>query len=133
MKIELSNFLDSSCSKMKEIISILKKNFDYVSVLGTDCHGKQYRVNRKSTGVADSRWNERGFVIRAVKDGFYYEFSTDSITDAVQVADDFSKNSDFRFRVFSINIERFTLPNVFQIESHETVFAPFCNIHLFDL
>ncbi|HNY36704.1 MAG TPA: TldD/PmbA family protein [Petrotogaceae bacterium] len=94
MKIELSNFLDSSCSKMKEIISILKKNFDYVSVLGTDCHGKQYRVNRKSTGVADSRWNERGFVIRAVKDGFYYEFSTDSITDAVQVADDFSKNSD---------------------------------------
>lgn len=81
MGLELSNFLIESKKTIKKLIEILSIEYKYVSVLGTDCFGKEYTSLRTGTSVKNSNWNERGFVLRVYNGVNYSEFSFDYISD----------------------------------------------------
>lgn len=75
MKAKMSSFLENSKPILKELVASLKKDFSYVSILGTDTFGTTYRINKNSVEINDSAWNERGFVLRVHNGVNYSEFS----------------------------------------------------------
>lgn len=80
MKVIMSKFLEASKSDIRKLIENLSEDFNYVSVLGTDSHGKQYRVQKTGISVQDSFWNERGFVVRIHNGINYSELSFNNIS-----------------------------------------------------
>ncbi len=81
MKASLSNYLESKRPLIKDIINDLGKEFNYVSILGSDTLGTVYNVSRSGSGVNDSRWVERGFVARVFNGVNYSEYSFNQIED----------------------------------------------------
>lgn len=81
MKVSMSKFLEASKPSIKKLIEILSVDFKYVSVLGTDSHGKQYRVQKTGVSIQDSFWNERGFVVRVHNGINFSEFSFNNILE----------------------------------------------------
>ncbi|MDD2333007.1 MAG: TldD/PmbA family protein, partial [Mesotoga sp.] len=75
MKVEDSRYLNDKRGFLKKLVSSLERDFPYVSVLGTDVGGKQYQVMTTGISVNDSRWSERGFVLRIHDGRGYFEFS----------------------------------------------------------
>lgn len=86
MKVEKSNYLVEIKPKIQPLISLLEKEFDYVSVLATDVAGTAYRVGQKQTSVGDYHFGERGFVVRVYLNGTYMEYSFNQCEDIVQLA-----------------------------------------------
>ncbi len=85
MELKLSNFLIESKKSIKKLIEILSTEYKYVSVLGTDCFGKEYTSLRTGTSIKNSNWNERGFVLKVYNGINYSEFSFDYISyDSVE-------------------------------------------------
>lgn len=84
---KFSDFLVSKERSAKKLIDILSKNFDYVSVLGTDVFGKVFSVSKEETIIKDSNWSEQGFVIRVYKNKRFFEYSTNEMTDAEETAE----------------------------------------------
>ncbi|MBA7541192.1 hypothetical protein ES705_33499 [subsurface metagenome] len=78
MKVPMSDFLKKEKKKLKSLVEILSTEYDYVSLLGTDVSGTRYEVHYTGTSIKDSRWSERGFVIRIYEDESYYEYSFNS-------------------------------------------------------
>lgn len=74
-KLKTSNFLLENKENLKHIVSELGKDFDYVSVLGTDVSGHSYSVSTASTNVSPSSDEERGFVVRVYQECGYTEYS----------------------------------------------------------
>lgn len=68
-----SVFLRAAAPRLKEAISVLKKTYDYISVLGTDSFGSSFAVTPGESRAGDSGWIERGFVFRAQKGGIIVE------------------------------------------------------------
>ena len=87
MDKNFSTYLNENHDALKEIVTKLKKSFEYVSVLATDCQGKQVTVSEKNVSVKDSNWQERGFVIRVFKDGLYSEYSFNELDKAKTICD----------------------------------------------
>jgi len=81
MKAKMSAFLETSKPILKKLVNILKHDFKYVSILGTDTFGTSYRVSRNGTDINDSMWNERGFVVRVHNGVNYSEFSFNQLTE----------------------------------------------------
>ena len=79
MKVAMSPFLMSQTENLRRLVAELSKQFPYVSVLGIDSLGKQYVVQKVSIHVGESRWTERGFVLRVYHDSIYSEFSFNEI------------------------------------------------------
>ncbi len=75
MKIRDSKFLLGVKPLLKKLINELSREFDYVSVLGTDVSGKSYTVRTTGASISDSSWTERGFVVRIYNRGIYSEYS----------------------------------------------------------
>ena len=75
MKITMSNFLTERKLLLRQIIEKLGPYFPYVSILGTNSKGKQYLVQKSGIAVSDSRWAERGFVVRVYNGKNYSEVS----------------------------------------------------------
>lgn len=86
MKVEKSNYLVEIKPKIQQLLSLLEKEFDYVSVLATDVAGTAYRVGQKQTSVGDYHFGERGFVVRVYLNGTYMEYSFNQCEDIVQLA-----------------------------------------------
>lgn len=87
MKVEKSNFLLAVKPKIQQLIALLEKEFDYVSVLATDVSGTAYRVGQKQTSVGEYHFGERGFVTRVYLDGTYMEYSFNQCEDVAKLAD----------------------------------------------
>ncbi|MBQ3375126.1 MAG: TldD/PmbA family protein [Erysipelotrichaceae bacterium] len=87
-----SEFLLGCRDKLKELIAILDRDFEYASVLATDVTGLTYSVNQKTTSVSQLRDSERGFVVRVYKDGGYSEYSFNEIGDVHTLADKIRNN-----------------------------------------
>ena len=85
MDKNFSTYLKGKHVTLKEIVSLLSEHFEYVSILASDCQGKQITVSEKLVNVVDSSWNERGFVVRVYKEGLYSEYSFDNIETAEDV------------------------------------------------
>lgn len=81
MKVKMSEFLIEKRDIVKKLVHILSKDFKYVSVLGTDSHGKKYTVRRTGVNIGDSFWNERGFVVRVFNGVNYSEYSFNKLDD----------------------------------------------------
>ena len=81
MKADMSEFLCLKKPVLLSLITKLREEFDYASVLGTDVKCKTFSVRDKSTYAADGNWAERGFVVRVYKDGRYYEHSFNDISE----------------------------------------------------
>lgn len=81
MKVKMSEFLMQKRHTVKELVHILSQDFKYVSILGTDCHGKKYNVKRTGVNISDSFWNERGFVVRVFNGVSYSEYSFNKLDE----------------------------------------------------
>ena len=81
LKAKLSLFLNDSKHVLKELIKELSNDFKYVSILGTDTIGTSYNTSLRGSGVNDSSWKERGFVIRVFNGVNYSEYSFNSLSD----------------------------------------------------
>jgi TldD protein len=75
MAVKMSEYLHSQKEALKRLVGLLTRQFEYVSLLGTDVSGKQYLVQKNAVRINDSSWAERGFVVRVFQDGLYAEYS----------------------------------------------------------
>ena len=74
-----SPFLAEKRGTLKKIVSRLSDRFGWASILGTDAEGLAYEVTGKGYSVRESRWSERGFVVRVFIDGRCFEHAFDSL------------------------------------------------------
>ncbi|HWR11222.1 MAG TPA: TldD/PmbA family protein [Rectinemataceae bacterium] len=81
-KRQHSAFLAGEKPKLGEIIGILSKRFDYISVLGTDDRGISYYATPGETRTAEPMWVQRGFVFRAQKAGKIAEYACPALSGA---------------------------------------------------
>lgn len=81
MKAKMSSFLENSKPILKKLAKDLHKDFNYVSILGTDTFGTKYSINRNGADINDSMWNERGFVVRVHNGVNYSEFSFNELNE----------------------------------------------------
>lgn len=79
MKLNTSKFLLEKKDELKNIINILKEEFEYVSILGVDNTGKRFVVRTSGTSVLPSNEEDRGFVLRVFQDIGFSEYSFNSI------------------------------------------------------
>jgi len=80
MELKYSSFLTDIKEDLKVLIENLSKDFDFVSVLATDCTGKVYAVSRRSSAISANDSNERGFVVRIHNGVNYSEYSFNEIS-----------------------------------------------------
>ena len=83
-----AKFLEERKPLAKALVKELRKEFEYVSVLGTFVDGEEVRANRASTSVSEVFGAERGFVIRVYNGKGYAEYSCN---DLEQDAKSFAK------------------------------------------
>lgn len=85
--MEFSKFLDDSRDFLNAVVKNLKKDFDYVGILGTDVRQRSVQVSRDATTVSeDGSLSECGFVIRMHKGEAFYEYSFDTLTSPKEIA-----------------------------------------------
>lgn len=73
-----SEFLNGKREAVRTIVRELSKDFDYVSVLGTDVKITLYTADSRSSAIRDGA-GECGFVVRMWKGKAYFEYSLDDI------------------------------------------------------
>ena len=74
MKAPFSSYLTRIAPGLKELITLLRERYDYVSVLSTDTVGFQVNISQRSKSVTrDTLCTERGTVVRVYRDGLYAE------------------------------------------------------------
>ena len=78
-----SSFLEKKKEKLKLLLSELKKDYDYVSILGTDIKSYRYMANRSTSSINDGDDSERGFVIKLSNGRSFFEYSFDLLKDDV--------------------------------------------------
>ena len=86
MQVKMSNYLVNIKPKLKNLLSYLNQEFDYVSILATDVTGTSYRVGQRQTSVDDYSFNERGFVVRVYDRGTYLEYSFNECENEEELA-----------------------------------------------
>ena len=70
-----SAFLEARRPLLRLIVERLSKRYDYLSILGTDDSGIAYRTMRGETWAGEPMWVQRGFVVRAQRDGHIVEYA----------------------------------------------------------
>ena len=74
MKAPFSPYLTGMAPGLKQLISLLREKYDYVSVLATDSTGFQTAISQRSKSVSrDTLTTERGAVVRVYRNGLYSE------------------------------------------------------------
>ena len=76
MKAPFSAYLSGIKSGLQELIRLLRREYDYVSVLATDSKGLAVRISQHARSVAsETMTTERGIVVRVYKNGQYSEYA----------------------------------------------------------
>ena len=76
MKAPFSAYLDSLRGGLQELISLLRQDYDYVSVLATDSVGLAVQISQRAKSVSsETMTTERGVVVRVAKNGLYSEYA----------------------------------------------------------
>ena len=70
-----SKYLNDRIGFAEEIVSILLKKYEYVSLLGKDVYGKSVRVTNAAKNIGNTFEKQRGFVIKVFHQGIYSEYS----------------------------------------------------------
>jgi TldD protein len=71
MRVPFSPYLAAHRHGFRRLVRELGREYTYVSLLATDSRGTRYEVRRGQVSVRESRWAERGSVVR-VHDGVAY-------------------------------------------------------------
>ena len=71
MRVPASPYLAARRGAFRSVVRALGRQYAYVSLLATDSQGTRYEVRRGQVSVQESRWSERGAVVR-VHDGVSY-------------------------------------------------------------
>ena len=76
MKAPFSPYLSEIAPGLKELVSLLRREYDYVSVLSTDSRGFAVSISQKAKSVRnETMTTERGTVVRVYRNGLYSEAS----------------------------------------------------------
>lgn len=99
-----SSYLRKKKPLIKELVKTLGKDYDFVSVLGTDVKSKSYSCNKSMSSIRNSSICECGFVARVFKNNNYFEYSfneinTDNLKDIVKNIKDLVKEEIFVTKV----------------------------------
>lgn len=81
--MSFSPFLDSRRDRAKELVHLLRNNYDYVSILGTDAKSKTIRVDSKSGNINPGMDTQCGFVVKLNRGGCFFEYSMDDIDEDI--------------------------------------------------
>ena len=74
MNAPFSPYLTGIAPGLKQLISLLRKEYDYVSVLSTDSAGFQASISQRSKSVSrETLTTERGTVVRVYRGSLYSE------------------------------------------------------------
>ena len=74
MKAPFSSYLNGIAPGLKELITLLRAQYDYVSVLSTDSVGFTVSISQRTKSVSrETIATERGTVVRVYKNGLYAE------------------------------------------------------------
>ena len=83
MKAPFSAYLSEIKESLKQLISLLGRHFEYVSILATDSKGLAVRISQKARSVSsETMTTERGIVIRVCKNGRYSEYALNTFNPA---------------------------------------------------
>ena len=76
MKAPFSPWLAGIAPGLKELISLLRKQYDHVSVLSADSVGFSVSISQRARSVSrETMSTERGTVVRVARDGLYAEYA----------------------------------------------------------
>ncbi len=74
MNAPFSNYLKEIKEPLKQLVSELDRDYEYVSVLATDSKGLAVRISQKARSVtSETMMTERGIVVRVCRNGQYSE------------------------------------------------------------
>ncbi len=76
-----SLFLESRREKAKELLSLLSKDYKFVSILGKHVKDEIYIVDKKSSNIHPGSTSECGFVIKLSNGKAFYEYSLNDINE----------------------------------------------------
>lgn len=75
-----SKYLDSKRGEIKQLVAELRKNYQYVSVLGVDIKATSISVDVNTSNIDPGSDVECGFVIKMSNGREFYEYSLDDIS-----------------------------------------------------
>ncbi len=76
MKAPFSAYLSGIKDGLKELIRLLRREYEYVSVLATDSRGLTVRISQHARSVgSETMTTERGVVVRVYRNGQYSEYA----------------------------------------------------------
>ena len=79
MKAPFSPYLMEIAPSLKRLITLLRKHYDYVSVLSTDSKGFAVSIGQRAKSVrTETMTTERGTVVRVYRSGLYSEVAFNS-------------------------------------------------------
>lgn len=81
----LSTYLKTSKEKLKKLVDLLSKEFEFVSILGNDTKSINYMVNSMMTSIRDGEDSERGFVVKMSNGNAYFEYSFDTLDEDIEL------------------------------------------------
>ncbi len=82
-KMPFSKYLDSKRDICRDLVEYLGKEYEYVSILGTDVRTQAWRSDRNISMIREGD-GECGFVVKLQKDGMFFEYSLDDISGNAQ-------------------------------------------------
>lgn len=114
MKTPFSPYLESIAPVIKEVIALLKKDYEYVSALCTDSKGLEVTITQHSKHVSnETMMTERGVVFRVSKDGQYSEYAlnTDKMEDSSRIAEAVKKELGAQLEMLkAVNAKTYVTP-----------------------
>jgi len=117
MKKQQSAYLLAVKPQLMKLIEILKSEYEYVSVLATDVTGDDYNYSQKMSSVSPYRFSERGFVLRAYKNGGYQEYSFNQIDDVDALAKKISSALSAQASLLEdLKVEKYETPLLYEQE-----------------
>ena len=78
-----SKFLSSRIDALRELVGILGREFEYVSVLGADTKSLNIRADKSSSSISEGNDYDSGFVIKLSRNGIFYEYSMDDVSPCI--------------------------------------------------
>ena len=83
MKAPFSAYLSGIKDGLKQLITLLRQEYDYVSVLATDSKGLAVRISQHARSVSsETMTTERGIVVRVYRNGQYSEYALNTFDPA---------------------------------------------------
>ena len=120
---KFSSYLDSKHDLAKDLVEKLSKKFSYVSVLGSDCEGKQFHITETDVEIKESYWQERGFVVRVFANGLFSEYSFDDLDDVKNISEEIIKSVDISDQLYKAIYAKSRTNMAYDEDSIERLFS----------